>query len=181
MRIIAGEWRSRKIDFAAVDGLRPTPDRVRETLFNWLQLRISGARCLDVFAGSGILGLEAVSRGAASALLMEKDARACSAIAAAIQSLGAAQVELRRGDAIEMLATPSKEPYDIVFVDPPFRQGLVAVTLERLESQAWVAPGSRIYIEMERERTFAEFPADWFLLKSRTAGDVAYYLLEKQK
>ncbi|MCI0668038.1 MAG: 16S rRNA (guanine(966)-N(2))-methyltransferase RsmD [Methylococcaceae bacterium] len=179
LRIIGGEWRSRKISFAAVEGLRPTPDRVRETLFNWLQFSISDKRCLDVFAGSGILGIEAASRGASSVLLIENDSEACAAIAAAIEMLGAERLELRHADAIKLLETPANQAYDIVFVDPPFRKNLVAGTVERLETRGWVLPGSKIYIEAQAGARLVELPGAWQMLKSGTAGDVAYYLYEK--
>jgi 16S rRNA (guanine966-N2)-methyltransferase len=181
LRIIGGEWRSRRISFAAVDGLRPTPDRVRETLFNWLQFDITGARCLDVFAGSGILGIEAVSRGAASALLIESNLQACTAITMAIGTLKTERVQLLRGDAITILATAPKDAYDIVFVDPPFRMGLVSAAIERLELFGWVVPGSKIYIEKERDSTFLDLPSTWRVVKRQNAGEVAYYLCERDR
>ncbi len=179
LRIIGGEWRSRRISFAAIDGLRPTPGRVRETLFNWLQFSITGARCLDVFAGSGILGIEAVSRGAASALLIESNVRACAAITAAIQALATQRVQLLQGNAIVLLATAPKDGYDIVFLDPPFRMGLVSMVVDRLESYGWVVSGSKVYIEQERDSRFLELPPNWRILKRQNAGDVAYYLCER--
>jgi 16S rRNA (guanine966-N2)-methyltransferase len=179
LRVVGGEWRSRKISFANVEGLRPTPDRVRETLFNWLQFSIAGSRCLDLFAGSGILGIEAASRGAASVLLVENNDHACAAIAETIKTLAADRVELRQGDAIRFLATAPNEAYDIVFVDPPFRLGLVSAAVDRLEAGAWVVSGSKIYIEMEAESPLVTIPSSWQRLKFGTAGDVAFYLCEK--
>ena len=179
MRIVGGEWRGRKVSFADIEGLRPTPDRVRETLFNWLQFHIAGARCLDVFAGSGILGIEAVSRGASSAFLIERDSKACAEIERTIETLGTKQVGLHRGDAIDMLSTPPNQAYDMVFIDPPFRQDLVAPTINLLEIHDWLAPGSKIYIEMEANSSLTSLPVSWRLGKSKTAGDVAFYLCEK--
>lgn len=160
--------------------MRPTPDRVRETLFNWLQFSIAGRRCLDVFAGSGILGIEAASRGASSVLLIESDVKACAAIAAAIEILGAERLEVRHGDAIKILASAPTQPYDIVFTDPPFRGGLLAITVNQLEAHGWVISGSKIYIEMEADSPLVELPPNWSTLKSASAGEVAYYLCEKQ-
>ncbi|MGH8550882.1 MAG: 16S rRNA (guanine(966)-N(2))-methyltransferase RsmD [Methylococcales bacterium] len=179
LRIIGGEWRSRRISFAPVEGLRPTPDRVRETLFNWLQFSVAGKRCLDVFAGSGILGIEAASRGAASVRLIENNEQACAAILLAIGNLGAERFALWRGDAIKLLETVPNEVYDIVFIDPPFRKNLVAATVDRLEVHGWMVPASKIYIEMEADAPLTELPRTWQRLKSGTAGDVAYYLYEK--
>ncbi len=153
---------------------------MRETLFNWLQFNIAGRRCLDVFAGSGILGIEAASRGASSVLLIENDSKACAAIAAAIETLGAERLEVRQGDAIKILAGAPEEPYELVFADPPFRRGLLATTLNQLEAYAWVLSGSKIYIEMEAESPLVDIPGNWRTLKSAKAGEVAYYLCEKQ-
>lgn len=180
LRIIGGEWRSRRISFATVDGLRPTPDRVRETLFNWLQFSIAGSRCLDLFAGSGILGIEAASRGASAVLLIEKDPIACAAIVQAIETLGCARFEVRRGDALEILAGAPKQPYDIVFADPPFRKALLAATVEQLDSHGWVRFGSKIYLEMEANSPPVELPRSWRTLQSQQAGEVAYTLCEQQ-
>lgn len=161
------------------EGLRPTPNRVRETLFNWLQFDIVGARCLDLFAGSGILGIEAASRGAKSVSLIEQDVEACTKISEAIESLNAERVELRQGDAFEILAAPPEEHSDIVFADPPFRQGMISTTIDRLDRNDWVVSGSKIYLEMESESSLAVLPQAWRVLKSGVAGDVAYYLVEK--
>jgi 16S rRNA (guanine966-N2)-methyltransferase len=152
---------------------------VRETLFNWLQFSIAGKRCLDVFAGSGILGIEAASRGASRVMLIENDGKACLAIGLSIETLGTERFDLRHADAITLLGTAPSEAYDIVFIDPPFRKGLVPTTVERLETQGWVVPASKIYIEMEADSTSVEIPRTWQMLKSGTAGDVAYYLYEK--
>lgn len=160
--------------------MRPTPDRVRETLFNWLQFSLEGRRCLDVFAGSGILGFEAASRGAAFVLLIEKNPVACTAIASAIENLAPDRFELQRGDAMNILATPPNQPYDIVFVDPPFHQGLVGATLQLLDSRAWVCCGSKIYVETEKTLPLEGLPNTWRILKSQHAGDVAYTLCEKE-
>lgn len=163
----------------SAEGLRPTPDRVRETLFNWLQFGIAGKRCLDVFAGSGILGIEAASRGASLVTLFENDAKACSSINLAIETLGAECCELRQGDSLKLLEAAPASAYDIVFIDPPFRKGLVSPTADRLERCGWVKRGSRMYIETEADLRSIELPRIWRRLKSGAAGDVAYHLYEK--
>ena len=119
VRIVGGEWRSRLLDVTSVPGLRPTPDRVRETLFNWLGQDLDGQACLDLFAGTGILGFEAASRGAASVLMVERDARALDALHKAAKTLQAAQVEIVRGDAVRFVQT-TPQTFDGVFLDPPY-------------------------------------------------------------
>jgi 16S rRNA (guanine(966)-N(2))-methyltransferase RsmD len=171
IRIIGGAWRSRRIDVAERPGLRPTPDRVRETLFNWLGQTLDGLTCLDLFAGSGILGLEAASRGAASVTLVERDARAHAALCRNAEKLAATQVEIVRGDALEFLASAARR-FDIAFIDPPYRQdwiGRIIVPLGRL-----IVPGGRVYAETGAP---VDFPSQWRAIKQGRAGQVHYYLL----
>lgn len=179
MRVIGGEWRSRKVSFASTEDLRPTADRVRETLFNWLQFDIVGARCLDLFAGSGALGIEAASRGAKSVLSIESNIKACSAIGSALRDLQAQRVQLICADVMSVLSSDPEAPFDIVFVDPPFNKGLVAETLELLEDHGWVVAGSKVYLEMEAVEPLADLPCGWDINKSGQAGEVAYYLCGK--
>ncbi|WP_101925843.1 MULTISPECIES: 16S rRNA (guanine(966)-N(2))-methyltransferase RsmD [Luteimonas] len=148
VRIIGGQWRGTRLDVPEVRGLRPTSDRARETLFNWLQPMLPGARVLDLFAGTGALGLEAVSRGAAHALLVERDPVLATALAATASRLpGGAAVEVRRADALQVLATAPSAPFDLAFVDPPFDDGLwpaVLAALPRaLAADAWLYVESR--------------------------------------
>jgi len=176
LRIIGGQWRGRKVSFPDVEGLRPSPDRVRETLFNWLAPVIEGARCLDLFSGSGALGLEALSRGAASAVLVERDARVVASLREQITLLGADGARLMQADALQFLnGTP--EPFDVVFLDPPYRRGLLAPCCARL-AEGWLAPGARIYVEAETELEPLPLPANWELLRSKRAGQVGYHLAQ---
>ncbi|MGB4343307.1 MAG: 16S rRNA (guanine(966)-N(2))-methyltransferase RsmD, partial [Moraxellaceae bacterium] len=136
LRIVGGKWRSRRLRFVDAEGLRPTPDRVRETLFNWLQFEIPGAHCLDAFAGSGALGFEALSRGAASVVMMERQRPQYQALQQAATELGAEDARLLCGDAASLLASPGDwrplNGFDVVFLDPPYNKGLVASTVSTL-------------------------------------------------
>jgi 16S rRNA (guanine966-N2)-methyltransferase len=172
VRIVGGAWRSRRIEVAARSGLRPTPDRVRETLFNWLGQDLSGLACLDLFAGSGALGFEAASRGAARVVLLENDRAALAALARSRAALGAAQVEIVRGEALAYLARRG-ERFDVVFLDPPFRQNAVPALLERLPPR--LAPGARVYAEGAAP---AQAHPPWRELKRARAGQVSYQLLQ---
>src|SRR5512139_378156 len=158
LRIIGGSWRSRRLDFPDVEGLRPTPDRVRETLFNWLMPVIHGARCLDLFTGSGALGLEALSRGAASVVLVDRDPRVIATLRNHLQTLKAEGASLVQQGALDYLQGEPR-PFDVVFLDPPFRQGLLQPALELLNTRGWLAAGARVYIEQESEQPLVELPA----------------------
>jgi 16S rRNA (guanine966-N2)-methyltransferase len=171
VRIVGGAWRSRRIRVPDRPGLRPTADRVRETLFNWLGQELSGLACLDLFAGSGALGFEAASRGAARVVLVEADRAALAALAESRTALGAAQVEIVAGDALAFLAR-SRERFDVVFLDPPFRQNAVPDLLARLPPR--LAPGARVYVEGAAP---VEAGAPWRELKRARAGQVSYQLL----
>ena len=172
IRIIAGEYRGRRIKVAPRPGLRPTPDRVRETLFNWLGQWLDGQSCLDLFAGSGALGFEAASRGAPRVVMVESDGAAYSALETARAKIGARAVELVRGDANEYLAR-SRERFDVVFLDPPFRQNALPAVLEQLESR--LAQTARVYIESAAPAVLGE---GWRELKRARAGQVSYQLFE---
>jgi 16S rRNA (guanine966-N2)-methyltransferase len=172
IRIIAGEYRGRRIKVASRPGLRPTPDRVRETLFNWLGQRLDGLACLDVFAGSGALGFEAASRGAARVVMLESDRSAFSALESARERIGARAVELVRGDAFDYLAR-SRERFDVVFLDPPFRQNALPAAFERLEPR--LAAKARVYVESDAA---CEPGGQWSELKRSRAGQVSYQLFE---
>ncbi len=179
VRIIGGSMRSRKVYFHDAAGLRPSPDRVRETLFNWLQSVIGGARCLDLFAGSGVLGFEALSRGAASVLLVENHAQTLSCLRKQIGLLGLGeQCQLRQADVMQWLAGKPDQAYDVVFLDPPYRQGLLGQCCELLQQGGWLHPGSRIYLEAERELGEPQLPDGWSLLRSKHAGQIGYFLAQ---
>jgi 16S rRNA (guanine966-N2)-methyltransferase len=177
LRIIGGTWRHRKVSFPDVQGLRPTPDRVRETLFNWLQPVITGARCLDLFAGSGVLGLEALSRGAAAVVMVEHDGRVTEHLSAQAVQLGGMDVSARvvHGDALDYLRGPAQS-FDIVFVDPPFNSTLLAATCRWLDEGHWLAPGAHIYLEAPWSAAAPPVPRRWQILRHKRAGQVGYYL-----
>jgi len=172
IRIIAGHFRGRRIKVPSLPELRPTPDRVRETLFNWLGQWLDGERCLDLFAGSGALGFEAASRGAARVVMVENDRAAFAALERTRALIGATQVELQLADAAAYLAGAG-EPFDVVFLDPPFRQNALAAILERVPAR--LAPGARVYVEAERP---IEGGVRWTELKRARAGQVSYQLLQ---
>ena len=172
IRIIAGEYRGRRIRVASRPGLRPTPDRVRETLFNWLGQRLDGASCLDLFAGSGALGFEAASRGAARVVMVESDRAAYNALLAARELIGARTVELVHGDALQYLERAG-DRFGVVFLDPPFRQNALPAVLQRLERR--LADGARVYIEASVACTLG---GHWRELKSARAGQVSYQLFQ---
>ncbi len=178
VRIVAGKWRGRRLEFPDVSGLRPTPDRVRETLFNWLQPWLPGAECLDLFAGSGVLGFEAVSRGAAHATLVEVDARAVAALRANAGRLHAAEVEVVQADALAFLGGPAY-PCDIVFLDPPYADDHLGAAAALLEAGSWLKPNALIYLEARSDRPEPPLPANWELIRSKTAGQVGYHLARR--
>jgi 16S rRNA (guanine966-N2)-methyltransferase len=180
VRIIGGGWRGRRVNFPDIPGLRPTPDRVRETLFNWLQHDIAGARCLDLFAGSGALGLEALSRGAKELVFVEQAVAASRALTEQVTRLGAGRMALVvEMGAARYLRTPAQPPgtrFDIVFVDPPFGRGLLAEYVPMLDSGNWVKPGGLVYLENEKNEGAPALPPGWEMLKSKSAGEVGYHL-----
>jgi 16S rRNA (guanine966-N2)-methyltransferase len=175
LRIIAGHWRGRRWRFPAASPIRPTPDRVRETLFNWLRERVPGSRCLDLFAGSGALGLEALSRGAASVVFVENDPAAAQALRTLLAEWDGGDATVVQGEAARFLAG-SPRIFDLVFLDPPFAAGLLADSCARLAAGGWLAPGARIYVERARRDAPAALPAGWQELRAGTAGEVSYHL-----
>ena len=173
LRIVGGSWRSRVIRFVEREGVRPTPDRVRETLFNWLGQELDGKSCLDLFAGSGALGLEAASRGARRVVMVEKDRASAAAIRENLEALGGGPVELRVADALEFLRE-DRERYDIIFLDPPFLADywpqLWTLLPERMQADAVV------YCESARP---LDPPPGWEIRKSGRAGQVRFQLLKR--
>lgn len=178
LRIIGGQWRGRKLSFPDHEGLRPTPDRVRETLFNWLQYQLPGAACLDLFSGSGALALEALSRGAASAQLVERAAVVARQLQSNLKLLQACNAQVEQDSAQRWLQRQQQSglQYDLVFLDPPFRQGMLAECCELLESGALLKPGAMVYIEAERELKTPPVPNHWQLHRHKEAGQVGYFL-----
>ena len=178
VRIIAGQWRGRKLSFPDCAGLRPTSDRVRETLFNWLAPVLPGAHCLDLFAGSGALGFEAASRGAARVVLIESDPRVVRSLQDSRERLAADQVEVVNAAAKTYLARPCG-PFDVVFLDPPFSQpGLLPETLELLQRGQHLKEGAYIYVETAASLASGSFPPAWQLRKEKRAGAVSYRLFQ---
>ncbi len=178
VKIIAGAWRGRNISFPDVPGLRPTPVRVRETLFNWLQYDVVASHCLDLYAGSGALGLEAASRGANRVVQVDNNTQICRQLHANTEVLNAVQVQIVQQEAFRYLAGDA-ESFDLVFLDPPFAQDLVVQTAQWLEEKLWLKAHAKIYIEAERQLTLVDMPNNWELLKQKTAGEVAYYLFAR--
>ena len=175
LRIIGGRWRGRKLRFPPSPAIRPTPDRVRETLFNWLGTRVSGTSCLDLFAGSGALGLEALSRGAARVTFVERDAAAVRELRARLAEWGASGGAVVQADALRFLAGPA-ESFDIVFLDPPFASDLLPEAAGVLARRGWLARGALIYVECAAGAGLAPLPESWQLGKAKRAGEVGYYL-----
>ncbi|WP_118985624.1 16S rRNA (guanine(966)-N(2))-methyltransferase [Photorhabdus sp. CRCIA-P01] len=175
IRIIGGKWRGRKLPVPNSPGLRPTTDRVRETLFNWLAPVIQEAHCLDCYAGSGALGLEALSRYAAQVTLIEYERNIAKQLSANLDLLSAQNAEVINDSALTYLSQPGK-PYNVVFLDPPFRKGMLNETIKLLEEQNWLADESWIYVEAESESTAIDVPVNWQLHREKVAGQVAYRL-----
>ena len=176
VRIIAGIWRGRRVHFPDMPALRPTPERVRETLFNWLQASIADSRCLDLFAGSGALGLEALSRGAREVVFVEQFPAAARLLQEQLLRFGgAAKGRVMEMGAARYLRTPGVG-FDVAFLDPPFGQDALAEYLPMLDEGNWIRPGGLVYLENERAAGAPTLPASWEMLKSKSAGEVGYHL-----
>ncbi len=176
LRIIGGDWRSRKLRFPDAGGVRPTPARTRETLFNWLAYHLAGRRCLDLFAGSGALGLEALSRGAGHATLVDHTPALAKALSANLQTLACDRADVVCQDVASYLRQPPARAFDIVFMDPPFRQGWLDTLFPLLAQPGWLHEGSWVYVEQESDRPAATPPPGWHLHRQKTAGQVSYSL-----
>ena len=175
LRIIGGDWRGRKLEFpASLQQLRPTPGRIRETLFNWLVYDIKGARCLDLYAGSGALGVEALSRGASDVVFVESDLKSSRLLEANLNRLGS-DAKVYTMDARRFLRQIDRE-WDIVFLDPPYRHGMLQQILRLLHDNKRLAKDALIYIESERELDDLKLPTGWHYLKQKKAGQIKYYL-----
>lgn len=177
IRIIGGQWRGRKLKVPTVLGLRPTPDRVRETLFNWLSPLLQGAYCLDAFAGSGALGFEALSRGAAHVVMIDQSPLVVSSLKEQL-----AVFHSHHADIYQAKVPPLKKtlkPFDIVFLDPPFKENILLSMCFYLEKEGLLASQSYIYLESPHALASKDLPANWRLLKSKKAGQVAFHLAER--
>lgn len=179
LRIIGGQWRGRKLNIVSADGLRPTGDRIRETLFNWLMPELPGAHCLDAYSGSGALGLEALSRGASSAVLIELDRHAAQQIRDNLTLLKCDLAQVEQANCLSWLADKPSKPFDVVFLDPPFQQNLWADTIALLDQPGWLSEGAAIYIETPRDLSL-NTPTAWQLHREKHAGDVSYRLYYRQ-
>ena len=177
LRIVAGIWRSRVLEIADVEGLRPTSERIRETLFNWLTPSLAGARCLDLFAGTGALGLEALSRGAASTVFVENSKTAIATLRRNVASLDTSAASVHTGTATDFIDGSGTESFDIVFLDPPF--GVIDLEyLCTLLDSNWLARGAHIYIETRCDAEVPKFPAGWTTVRDKTAGQVRFRLVQ---
>lgn len=178
LRIIAGDWRSRQLVFEDIPEIRPTPARVRETLFNWLQNDVLGRQCLDLYAGSGALGFEAVSRGAKSVVIVENNPKACQLIKENTFKLSTEKIKVIQSDVFKFLAGDSMS-FSLVFLDPPFNKAMAQQTCHWLEDKNWLAPAAKIYVEVESQLVLDNMPFNWQCLKSKKTGEVGYYLFER--
>lgn len=177
VRIIGGKWRGKKLSFPAVEGLRPSPDRIRETVFNWIQFELTGARVLDLFAGSGVFGFEALSRGASYALFVEKDIAAVKQLKAHCQMMRIENAYIEQSDAVQFLRNkPLQSPFDIVFLDPPYGKHLLEPCINELEQRQWLADQAFIYLEAESGYSLPALPAGWRLYRGKQSGQVSYHL-----
>lgn len=179
LRIIAGEWRSRQFGFPMAHGLRPTPNRVRETLFNWLALYVEAAKVFDPFAGSGALFLEALSRGAGSALALDLNPAAVTSLRGHLATLGCENGQVLQSDALAYLLDQPATPFDLVFLDPPFSQDLLLPACELLEQRGWLADDAWVYTESEQPPSSLGMPSNWRLHREQKAGQVHYALWQR--
>jgi 16S rRNA (guanine966-N2)-methyltransferase len=180
LRIIAGKWRGRKLSFPNVDGLRPTPDRVRETVFNWLQPYLGFSHCLDLFAGSGALGFEAASRGAESVIMVEQNNTASQHLQAHSRLLNAQHCQIEAQSAQQFLSTNTAQ-FDVVFIDPPYQADLWTEIALQLQQTNALADDAVIYIEFPSKSEFPVLPEQWSLLKDKQAGEVHYCLFKNEQ
>ena len=178
LRIVAGKWRSRLLPVANVAGLRPTSERVRETLFNWLAPNIAGARCLDLFAGSGALGLEALSRGATHVHFVENSQQAVTVIRANIDVLQASGATVSQIDALRYLQAKDGNCFDLVFLDPPFADENLEELCRLLQQSGRLADRAKVYLEQDKGQNVPALPDGWTVLRDKTAGNVRYSLVE---
>lgn len=175
LRIIGGQWRGRKLSFPSIEGLRPTGDRIRETLFNWIAADLPGATCLDLFSGSGALGIESLSRGARQITLLEKSREGAQQLRTNLSLLGTENASVYEGDSLQWLKQSVHTRFDVAFIDPPFAAELWQQTFALLDGHQWLNAGAAIYVEAPRQQVL-EVPNDWQLHREKKAGDVCYRL-----
>jgi 16S rRNA (guanine966-N2)-methyltransferase len=178
LRIIAGQWRGRKIHFPAIQQIRPTPDRVRETLFNWLMPVVEGARCLDLFAGSGALGLEALSRGASEVVFCDSNKKITRYLKETIEMLGSDNAQVVNQDALQFLQA-CDSAFDIVFLDPPYDADVLLTCCERLEQKQLLKTDARVYLEHRGDLAMQQLPKNWRITREKQAGQVCYQLAQR--
>lgn len=183
VRIIAGDWRGRKLPVIDLPGLRPTTDRVRETLFNWLMHELYDTQCLDLFAGSGALGFESLSRGASYVQFVESSHIAAAAIQNSLELLklnrASTRAQLQQSDALRFLARPASMTFGLVFLDPPFQSNLIERAADLLEANSWLSDDATIYIECDASKSLADLPANWLIRKQGKFGQSAFYLFQR--
>jgi len=178
LRIIGGQWRGRKLKIPDVANLRPTPDRVRETLFNWLAPILPGAYCLDAFSGSGALGFEALSREAAFVVMVDQSREVVNLLQEELKILKATNAEIYQATVPEQLKKPKKY-FDVVFLDPPYQLDLLKKVSFYLEEQGFLANAAYIYLEAKQTLSLHDIPLNWEIMKSKKAGQVAYHLARR--
>jgi 16S rRNA (guanine966-N2)-methyltransferase len=182
VRIIGGRWRGRRLHFPNLPGLRPTTDRNRETLFNWLSPVVYNSRCLDLFAGSGALGLEALSRGAACCDFIDSSAPAVQSIQEHLAKLDVAGSQCHLADALSWLHSQRPpQTYDIVFLDPPYAADLVAACLHLLDTPEWLASEAWVYVELAKAQALPDLPSSWEIWREKHAGGTSYRLLRVRR
>jgi 16S rRNA (guanine966-N2)-methyltransferase len=180
LRIIGGKWRGRKLKFAEGRGLRPTPDRVRETLFNWLMPVVEGARCLDLFTGSGALGLECLSRGAREVVMIDNNPRVIEQLRKNLALLDNPAAQLVLADGLKWLQQQKAEPFDIVFLDPPYADQVLPDCFKVLEERGWLKADAWVYIEFPSNQELPTLPGHWQWHRNKRAGQVGYHLARRQ-
>ena len=178
LRIVAGKWRSRLLQIIDKPELRPTPVRIRETLFNWLSPVTEGARCLDLFAGTGALGIEALSRGAAQVVFIEKSVTLAEAIRKNLIELEATNAQVCQRDALDYLCKADPQPFDIVFLDPPFDTDLIADLCKLLRENNWLADSAIVYFEQSKDQVKLVLTDDWVITHEKITGKVSYSLVK---
>ena len=179
LRIIGGEWRGRKLRFPDAPNLRPTPDRVRETVFNWLAPTINGAQVLDLFAGSGALGLEALSRGAGFVTFVDSHKKVSQVLQEHVALLNAKdKAQVFAMDGVKFLKREAKK-YSLVFLDPPYHLEFMSKVVPLLEENGWLSDNALLYLEIEKRQSLPELPGNWKMLKDKTAGEVHYFLFQR--
>ena len=178
VRITSGEWKNRNLEVPDIDGLRPTSERVRETLFNWLMPSIHKSVCLDLFAGSGSLGFEALSRGAKHCTFVEKSKLAFSQIKTTRTSLNAVNSEVHNCDAIDFLSSVHNHNFNLVFLDPPFSDDYLISSIESIHEYQLVSRGGYIYIEFNKDNDLSDLPDNWSVIRKKIYGNVCFILIE---